>query len=553
MDVRPIILLSVSLVIACGSSKSTSSDIGGRDTHIVVVTDFGYSDVLEGGEEVWQDAQPEHVELGSEKWEQGSEDIEKTDEDPGPCEACGDCVNCKACGDGVCDATSQESCTTCPEDCGPCPTCGDKACDEPGEDCSTCPMDCGPCPETCGNGYCGLGETCSNCEQDCGPCGPVCPDGFCNGDETCNSCPQDCGPCPPYCGDNECNGTETCMSCPGDCGKCPDTCGDFLCSAGEDCRNCPQDCGECPPVLWFRSDWNETLDAPIVQGKKLRIRYDWDRLKDCRQKDENGFPAWMIKVFYTDDLAKPASSVEVVKHDENGQSWPVEPEIDIPASVQAMWFWANNTGPGDCIAWDSDFGKNYMMPVFAEAELSKPVGWMGWGSGGLDFAFVNEGGPISKGDQDPVYFFDSYLGGELTTAVRVQVYVAGITDRIYQNQAVAKEVAHTAVQAFVETDFAKGAGYPGAPFVSVPLEFEYQADNNFFYRWYFGSFGYVWYITDQGPPQPGVYSFRLAAKTANGEPYWIGMPGQPEKPRHLVYAQSPEQGCELFPEWVQCM
>lgn len=468
-----------------------------------------------------------------------------------PPENCGscpyDCGKCPEdpCGDGTCDGAEGESCATCPKDCGACPNCGDKACDAPAETCGGCPQDCGACPPACPDGSCNGDETCETCKADCGPCTPACPDGFCNGDETCGTCPKDCGPCPPACGDGGCNGTETCKDCPGDCGECPAGCGDGECLADEDCRSCPDDCGDCPPTLWFRADWSETLDGPIVAGGRLRIRYDLDRLTECRQT-HNGFPGWTITVFYTDDLAKPANQVQVVQHDPQGQSWPFEPVMDVPAGAHDLWFWASNTGVEGCIAWDSDYGKNYMMPVYRPEEVSAPVEWAGWGPGGLDFAYVTEGGPVSKGDVDPVWFFESLLGAEVTTEVRVQAYAAGITDRIYQNAAVAAEVAHTAVSMAAETDFAKGAGSPGASPVLVSLEFEFQADNNFFYRWHFGRFDYAWGIAD-GPPPEGLYAFRLAARTPKGPATWVGRPGDPSHPRGLVYAANPDTGCPLFP------
>ncbi len=327
----------------------------------------------------------------------------------------------------------------------------------------------------------------------------------------------------------------------------PGGCGDGECLGDEDCEDCPEDCGECPPTLWFRSDWAETLDGPIVAGGRLRVRYDLDRLTQCRQT-HNGLPAWTITLFYTDDLAKPPREVQVVSHGPDGQTWPIEPVIDVPGQARDLWFWAKNTGIEGCVAWDSNYGQNYQMPVFLAEEVSKPVEWVGWREHGLDFAYVNEWGVVvSKGDVDPVWYFDSLGGAEVTTEVRIQVYAAGITDRLYQNEAVTAEVAHTAISMAAETDFAQGAGWPGAPVVLVPLEFEFQASNNFFYRWLFGAFGYVWSITPSGPPPPGLYSFRLAARTHNGPVTWVGKPGAPASARGLVYAPNPDLGCPIFP------
>lgn len=473
--------------------------------------------------------------------------------DPGPlCEdaSCVDaCEGCASdpCGDQTCDASKGENCSTCPQDCGVCPLCGNQVCEPPSETCGTCVQDCGPCPPVCPDGACNGQETCETCPDDCGPCIPVCPDGFCNGYETCVTCPKDCGACPPMCGDGSCNGVETCVDCPEDCGECSSECGDGKCLNGETCQNCPGDCGDCPPTLWFRVDWSETLDAPIVAGGKLRIRYDLDRLTECRQT-HNGFPGWTITVFYTDDLTKPANQVQVVQHGPQGQTWPIEPVIDVPEGARDLWFWANNTGVEGCIAWDSDYGKNYMMPVFQPEEVAQPVPWIGWGPGGLDFVYVTEGGSASKGDVDPVWIIESLWGAEVTTEVRIQAYVPGITDRVYQNAAVASEVAHTALLMKAHTDFAKGAGFPGAEKVLVPLEFDYQANNNFYYRWRFGQFGYVFGIAN-GPPPKGLYGFWLTARTPKSlHTTVVGRQGDISKPRGLVYAKNPVEACPLFPQ-----
>lgn len=96
-------------------------------------------------------------------------------------------------------------------------TCGDGGCNAPSENCTNCPADCGPCPPTCPDGACGTGEDCRSCPADCGACPSTCGDGACNGGEDCRSCPADCGACPPTCGDGACAADENCLSCPADC------------------------------------------------------------------------------------------------------------------------------------------------------------------------------------------------------------------------------------------------------------------------------------------------------------------------------------------------
>ena len=159
------------------------------------------------------------------------------------------------CGDGICNAADNETCSTCAGDCGFCLTggpasgCGDGKCSF-GEDCTTCTKDCGACSDyscVCNEnpGCCTSGfdfsclDTCATCAAKAGGTAvcpdPSCGDGVCSG-ETCASCSSDCGDCPPVCGDGTCNGDETLATCKADCatgcdGKCghssTDSAGDF--------------------------------------------------------------------------------------------------------------------------------------------------------------------------------------------------------------------------------------------------------------------------------------------------------------------------------------
>jgi hypothetical protein len=76
---------------------------------------------------------------------------------------CGTCGVVPACGDGVCDATQKETCSTCPKDCGICPcvpNCTGKQCGSDG-----CGGSCGTCP---------VGQTCSAAGTCSGSTGLTC-------------------------------------------------------------------------------------------------------------------------------------------------------------------------------------------------------------------------------------------------------------------------------------------------------------------------------------------------------------------------------------------
>jgi len=152
------------------------------------------------------------------------------------------------CGDGSCDANSEDY-QSCPSDCpAPSSYCGDGFCDLVSENLTDCPQDC--TNTICGNGTCDTqhGENSANCPNDCAELAAyVCGDGVCELDlkESRENCPQDCLD---YCGDGRCdfssffvNEPENRTNCPRDC--VPE-CGNGYCQVdiGEMHANCPQDC-----------------------------------------------------------------------------------------------------------------------------------------------------------------------------------------------------------------------------------------------------------------------------------------------------------------------
>jgi hypothetical protein len=209
------------------------------------------------------------------------------------CGSMGTCAN--PCGDGVCEASRGETCTTCAVDCGcgagkhcqadaclacggggavccdgnlcnsgfmcgsqgtctPANTCGNGVCESArGETCTTCPADCGcPMQQTCvagacqacgaaagelccGQGVCGTGLECSN-----GHCALACGNGACesNSGETCSTCAADCA----------CNASSLCAN--GRCAACGDQgepcCANQTCRNGDTCEGgkCVQTCGD---------------------------------------------------------------------------------------------------------------------------------------------------------------------------------------------------------------------------------------------------------------------------------------------------------------------
>lgn len=461
----------------------------------------------------------------------------------GQCQSVESCATCEAdcgacavpCGDGDCLPEDGETCSTCLADCGPCPYCGDGTCD-PSETCDSCSIDCYCAPE-CGDATCNGEETCETCPDDCGAC-VTCGDNICHSSETCATCEADCGSCGPVCGNLECQEGETCDSCSVDCGACPTQCGDDTCGADETCQNCEEDCGKCPPLLTFTSWWEEVLTGgPIVQGGKLRLLYSMDRLPQCRST-HNGYPGWTITILYTFDLSQPPKEIVAVVHNSYfGTSTAWEQTIDIPEDAENVWFWAHNSDVQGCEAWDSDFGKNYLFPVFSSAVVSQDIGW----AGNFQFIYYTEAGPQFRGDVDPAYYFSSFGGSEVATWVQYEVYAAGITDRTYQDNNVMKQVALNAVQSVVRTNAYYPGGTPDAPLKDLAMEVLNPAGNNFVYRWFPPT-----YVGWGDNVPAGAYDYFFRAATWLGQNVFsLGKTGANEQPRTMVLGQNVD--CSLFP------
>lgn len=102
------------------------------------------------------------------------------------------------------------------------------------------------CPAQCGNGSCQTtkGETCSSCPLDCGACSDGCTVSSFGGCEGCGCESCVCDAHPECCAEAW---TEACVAACEGCGSCT-PCGDGACEAadGETCATCPADCGACP-------------------------------------------------------------------------------------------------------------------------------------------------------------------------------------------------------------------------------------------------------------------------------------------------------------------
>lgn len=170
----------------------------------------------------------------------------------------------------------------------------------------------------------------------------------------------------------------------------------------------------------FSDDWTVTQSGPIIQGATVRVSYDPDRLTRCRGR-KYGQEAWAINgVWQIDGGATQYFPVVT----------PSMPAVstfvaDTPGTLE-MWF--ENSDAFGCVAYDSDFGENYVFEV--EPLLFAPD-WVGNASSVISRATCGDGGPCSA-DFRPLaqgFVYDTWA--RQRAAIRslyFQVWEPGVTD-----------------------------------------------------------------------------------------------------------------------------
>ena len=108
-------------------------------------------------------------------------------------------------------------------------------------------------------------------------------------------------------------------------------------------------------TLRFLSNWTLQRDGEPRAGEPLRIEYDVSRLPACRAS-YRGQDAWSIAGYVR---FHPGAEIESVAL-KSGSA-----ELDVPDDASRVELWFNNTDNTGCVAWDSQFGKNYQVDVAA--------------------------------------------------------------------------------------------------------------------------------------------------------------------------------------------
>lgn len=117
-------------------------------------------------------------------------------------------------------------------------------------------------------------------------------------------------------------------------------------------------------TIKFVDGWRHHVEGRIVQGGNLTILFDPRRLFSCRERFSS-LNAWEI----TGELRfRPRLRPDVFHwpgQDQGRQfldpAWTLQ--VPIYATEFEVWFSNRNTGGTECLAWDSDYGRNYLFHV----------------------------------------------------------------------------------------------------------------------------------------------------------------------------------------------
>lgn len=184
--------------------------------------------------------------------------------------------------------------------------------------------------------------------------------------------------------------------------------------------------------LQFHGFFRQTQHGALVAGGSVVLDYDITRLATCRGT-HNGHPAWDVRANVRFQPSGTIVEGTVRGFDAPGGtpsnagaiSVPLEVKIPSGSTSAEVWF-VNSTGAGSsCVAYDSNFGANYVYPVAAQALPA--VGW----AGNAQVSLTRN----CRADVDlpDTIWLNSYIRERACSFVDVSVWVPGVTDAANAN------------------------------------------------------------------------------------------------------------------------
>lgn len=109
----------------------------------------------------------------------------------------------------------------------------------------------------------------------------------------------------------------------------------------------------------FKKDGSVAQDGALRAGSKVKIRYEQDRLPDCR-RSQGGYPQWSISGFAS--IAGGQPQAFQTGRPEGSDREEIDAVLDLPRSGElALWFQVNDVG--GCNKFDSNNGQNYRFHI----------------------------------------------------------------------------------------------------------------------------------------------------------------------------------------------
>jgi Family of unknown function (DUF6209) len=147
------------------------------------------------------------------------------------------------------------------------------------------------------------------------------------------------------------------------------------------------------PTIAFRADYSQKVTGQLLAGSPVRIRYDLDRVTDCRSD------AWGVSGYAQfDGAGEPV--VFGVSRIANGDVVPVDAELELPASASHVQIWFEVNDKYGCHAYDSNEGANYQFDIDRHGLGAV----LAWDAGGF-----SQSGAVHAGDKVTVHYDPSRL------------------------------------------------------------------------------------------------------------------------------------------------